>query len=88
MKSLSKNFIVIILILIGISLAFALFANPFEEKNEISLSELVQDINSEKIERVTIEGEKLLVVYTDGGKAESQKEQGAACLLYTSPSPR
>ncbi|MCP6726963.1 MAG: ATP-dependent zinc metalloprotease FtsH [Patescibacteria group bacterium] len=78
MKSLSKNFIVIILILIGISLAFALFANPFEEKNEISLSELVQDINSEKIERVTIEGEKLLVVYTDGGKAESQKEQGAA----------
>ena len=78
MKSLSKNFIVIILILVGISLAFALFANPFEEKNEISLSALVQDINSEKIERVTIEGEKLLIVYTDGGEAESQKEQGAA----------
>ena len=78
MKSLSKNFIVIILILVGISLAFALFANPFKETNEISLSQLVQDINAEKIEKVTIEGEKLLIIYTDGGEAESQKEQGAA----------
>ena len=74
MKNLIKNFILILLILAVISVLFGLFSSPFEEEKETSLTQLVEDINSEKIKKITVSGDELSILYKDDTKAESRKE--------------
>jgi cell division protease FtsH len=74
MKFLAKNFILILVIFLIISGIFALFFNPFEEENEVSLSQLVDDINQEKVEKITVAGSEISIVYSDQTKAKSRKE--------------
>jgi len=74
MKFLIKNFVLVLVIFLIISGIFALFFNPFEEKTEISLSKLVEDINQEKIENITIAGSEISILFKDGTEAESRKE--------------
>lgn len=79
MKPLIKNFIFIFLIFLVISSIFALFQqDAFEKEKELSLSNLVQDINQEKIKKITVTGSELSVLYTDDVKAKSRKETEAA----------
>lgn len=51
---------------------------PFEEVKEISLSRLTQDINEEKVAKITVEGDDIKVSYKDESKARSRKETEAA----------
>jgi cell division protease FtsH len=74
MKNLIKNFILILLIFLAISAIFNLFSSPFEEEKEISFSQLVADINQEKVKKITISGDELSIIYYDGSKANSRKE--------------
>ncbi len=74
MKNLMKNFIFILLIFLIISGIFALFAQPFEKEKEISLTQLVEDINQEKIKEITVSGSELSVLYQDETKVKSRKE--------------
>ena len=78
MKKLSKNFIIVILILLTISALFALFSNPFNKIERVSLSELTQSINNQQVEKIVITANKLTISYLDGAEKESTKEtQGA-----------
>ena len=74
MKFLIKNFVYVLIIFLIISGVFALLFNPFEEKTEISLSKLVEEINQEKIENITIAGSEISILFRDGTEAESRKE--------------
>jgi len=74
MKFLIKNLVYVLIIFLIISGVFALLFNPFEEKTEISLSKLVEEINQEKIENITIAGSKISILFRDGIEAESRKE--------------
>ena len=74
MKSLLKNFIFIILIFLVISGVFAMFSKPFEEKKEISLTQLVEDLNQEKIRKITVLGNNIEIIYSDESKAKAKKE--------------
>lgn len=74
MKFLAKNFILILIIFLVISGIFALFFNPFEEQNQISLTQLVNDINQEKIKQITIAGSEISIIYSDETLAKSRKE--------------
>ena len=74
MKFLIKNFVYVLIIFLIISGVFALFFNPFEEKTEISLSKLVEEVNQEKIENITIAGSEISILFRDGTEAESRKE--------------
>lgn len=74
MKFLIKNFVYVLIIFLIVSGIFALFLNPFEEKTEISLSKLVEEINQEKIENITIAGSEISILFKDGTEAESRKE--------------
>jgi len=74
MKKLSKNFVIVILILLSISALFALFSNPFEEIESIPLSEVAQGINEEKIEKIVVMNTELTISYKDGSEKESIKE--------------
>lgn len=74
MKSLAKNFIIIVFIFLIVSGLFALFAEPFKKQNEVALTQLVQDINQGKVQKITVEGEKLFALYADGTEVQSRKE--------------
>ncbi|HJN62071.1 MAG TPA: cell division protein FtsH, partial [Candidatus Parcubacteria bacterium] len=73
-KSLTKNFLIILLIFLIISGIFTLVYQPFEEIKEIPLSQLVQDINQEKVKGILISGNNISITYTDETEAKSKKE--------------
>ncbi|MCD6402252.1 ATP-dependent zinc metalloprotease FtsH [bacterium] len=74
MNNLAKNFILVVLMFLVISAIFSLFSSSLEEKERISISQLVDDINQEKVEKITVSGNQLLVLYKDGKRAFSTKE--------------
>ena len=74
MKSLIKNFVFILLIFLIISAVFALFSQPFKKGKEISLSQLVEEINQEKIKKITVSGSELSILYQDETTTKSRKE--------------
>ena len=74
MKAFSKNLLTAIAILLLITGAFALFGKPFETPKVVSLTQLAQDINEERVEKVVVSGDKLEISYKDKGSAVSQKE--------------
>lgn len=78
MKKLAKNLIFILLIFLIISGVFALFQQPFEKEKELSITQLVKEINQEKIKKITVSGSELSILYLDDSKAKSRKETEAA----------
>jgi len=77
-KNLSKNFVIVVLILLTISALFALFSSPFQQLERVSLSQVVQGINEEQIEKIIVSGNRLAVSYKDKSQKESTKEPQAA----------
>lgn len=73
MKNLLKNFIILIIIFFTISAIFSFFL-PLNEKKEISFSQLIEDINQEKVKKVVVSGNEVLVSYNDETKAITRKE--------------
>ena len=78
MKPLFKNLILILLIFLIISGVFTLVYRPFEKEKEIPLSQLVEDINQEKVKKIVISGNDILITYQDNSEAKSRKEVEAA----------
>ncbi|MFH1181231.1 MAG: ATP-dependent zinc metalloprotease FtsH, partial [bacterium] len=70
-----KNFVFVLLILIVISAVFSLFSQSAEEK-QISITQLAQDINQDKVKSITINGDSLQVTYLDNSQVKSTKESG------------
>jgi ATP-dependent metalloprotease FtsH len=78
MKNLAKNIAIILLIFLVISSIFTLFSEPFEEKNEMSLSAVVEKINQEEIKKITVSENDLEIIYHDETKVFSVKEPETA----------
>jgi len=78
MKSLVKNFLFSLLILLVLSAFFALFSQPTEKEKKIPLNQVAQDIEVEKIEKILISDNNLEIFYKDGTKAQSTKEPETA----------
>ncbi len=74
MQKLIQSIITAVLILIIVSGLFALFSNPFEKIEEISLTQLVQKINAEEIAKITAQNNNLDIALKSGGKMKSLKE--------------
>ena len=74
MKKLSKNFVLVVAILLTISALFALFSDPFKQVERVSLSELATSIQEEQVEKIVVSGTKLTITYTGGDTKESTKE--------------
>ena len=74
MKNLAKNFLLILLIFLLISSFFALFRAPFEKEKKIPLTQLIQDINQEKVKKIVVSDSDLSILYLDETKAKSRKE--------------
>src|SRR4030042_3668263 len=78
MNNLLKNFIFILLIFLIISGVFTLFSQPATKQKELSLTQLVQEINQAKIKKITVSGSDLFIEYQDGSAARSLKETETA----------
>ena len=76
MKKIIKNIIFVILIFLTISAVFALFSKPLTQEKEISLTQLIQDINQEKIEKLIATDTNILIFYKSKEKAFTNKEAG------------
>ncbi len=74
MKNLIKNFLLVLLIFLLISGFFTVFQASLEKPNTISLTQLVQDIESEKVKKITVSDSDLAILYSDNSKTKSRKE--------------
>ena len=77
LNPLVKNFIFVILILLVVGGIFSLIYMPSEKINQISLSQLVTDINQDKVKKITIFGDSILITYNDNKTANSMKESNS-----------
>jgi len=78
MRNLIKNFILILLIFLVISGVFTLFSEPFKKEKEISLTQIVGEINQEKIKKIIVSGNELNIIYQDDSGVLSRKETESA----------
>jgi len=74
MNHLAKNLLVAFIIFLAITGIFTLFYSPFEEPQELTLNILVQKINTGEVESITVKGNALEILLTDGTEARSRKE--------------
>ena len=75
MKNLLKNFAVILLIFFGISAVFSFISqDKTNTPEQLSLSQLVEQINQEKTKQIIVEGNNLKITFLDNKKAFAQKE--------------
>ncbi|MDP3883283.1 MAG: ATP-dependent zinc metalloprotease FtsH [Candidatus Staskawiczbacteria bacterium] len=74
LNPLIKNFALVILILLVIGAVFSLLYLPSETPNEISATQLVTDINQDKVKTITVSGDTLDIKYADDTTATSMKE--------------
>ena len=74
LNPLFKNFLAIILILLVIGAIFSLLYYPAQTPNKISATQLVSDINQNKVKKIAVLGEELEIIYNDDATATSMKE--------------
>ena len=77
MRNFSKTFVYALIIFVLISGLWALVQGQFTERRELSISELVANINDGKVEKVEVEEDILTVRLKDGTEAKSRKEAEA-----------
>jgi len=74
---LIKNFIFVVLIFLAIGGIFSLLYLPSEKPSQISISQLVQDLNQDKLKKITVSGNNIKILYQDNKTAESMKESNS-----------
>lgn len=77
LNPLVKNFVLVILIFLTIGGIFSLFYIPAEKPNQVSISQLVSDINQDKVSKITISGDELAISYFDKSSALAMKESNS-----------
>ncbi len=74
MKNLLKNLFIIVIIFVLVSAVFSLLSKPNESIQEITLTELAQEINNEKVDAISVNGQTLEITLKDKVSQTSHKE--------------
>ncbi|MFW5885074.1 MAG: ATP-dependent zinc metalloprotease FtsH [Patescibacteria group bacterium] len=77
-KNLYKKIGIAVLLFLVISGLVSLYSTPMEKPEDVSLSQLAQEINQGEVEKIEVEGNKLLIETKEGEKQESRKEPEAS----------
>src|SRR3989344_5517099 len=80
MKDLSKHLIYALIILVLVSGTYTLLTGSFQKIKEIPLSELVNAMNADRVESVTVQENELNAHFKDGTDAVSKKEPGIGAI--------
>ena len=78
LNPLFKNFVLVVVIFFIIGGIFSLLYLPAEKPSQISFSQLVSDINQDKVKKITVSGDILTIDYSDNKISKSMKESGSA----------
>ncbi|PIR69684.1 MAG: cell division protein FtsH [Candidatus Niyogibacteria bacterium CG10_big_fil_rev_8_21_14_0_10_46_36] len=74
MKLFSKNVAIAILVFFSVALVWSLFSNQFRGVEEVTLSELVSDINAGTVESIVVQGNDVEITTIDGTVKKTKKE--------------
>jgi cell division protease FtsH len=77
MSPIYKNIVIAVIVFFVLGGIFSLLYAPQEKQNFISISQLVADINSEKVKKIEVTANELSITYADDKKAVSIKESNA-----------
>ena len=75
-KGLLKNLFLVVIVFLILGTIFGLFNVPQETINNISITQLSQDVNDGKVKEIKILDNNISIEYIDGNKATSKKEGG------------
>lgn len=75
-SGLLKNIFLVIIVFLVLGLVFGMFNVPKEAADNISITQLAQDVNEGKVKEIKVLNNNISVEYNDGTKAESKKETG------------
>jgi len=78
MTSFTKNIIAALLILMIIAGLYSLLVGQFKQPAEISLSQLVSEINAGNVKTIKVSGDNVEITFQDGTVKNSQKETEVA----------
>ena len=78
MNSFLKNFVFAVFLLVAAAGLFSMFSQKEEAPKEISLSQLVADINQGSIKEITATGGSLKIVYENDESATTKKESDSS----------
>lgn len=74
MKNLIKNFLIFLIIFLVISGIFGTLNFSPKKVETIGIQKLIEQINSEQVKKITVEGEKINIVLNDGKLETLRKE--------------
>lgn len=74
MSQLLKNFLTVVIVLVAVSIIFSSFFQPATKTGQISLSELVNQINQGNVDRISVKSNDLKISLTDNQTVKTQKE--------------
>jgi cell division protease FtsH len=74
LKGLLKNIVFVVLVFLLLATVFDLLNTPVEEMKDVSITQLVQDINNGKVKEIKVLENDLTVTYNDGSVFKSKKE--------------
>src|SRR6185369_15537005 len=74
MEKILKNLSTIILLFLLVSGIFILYQSPSVKPTEISLSELVTEINQDQVKQIAVKSNELSIELKDGKKEKASKE--------------
>jgi cell division protease FtsH len=77
-KAFSRNILIGLLVLMLLSALYSLFTGNAKPKETISLSQLVSDINTAKVSKISVQGDDLTITYKDNSQKSAKKETETA----------
>lgn len=83
MKAFTKNILWAVTMLLFITLTFSFLLNTEEEPVQLSITELVQKINSKEIEKIVVSGNNLEITLAEEGKKAVAKKEFETGLSET-----
>ena len=78
MNKFFRNLLVIIAVFLIIAGTFTLFNSDTTPTNSVSVSQIADEVNTGKIDRLEVAGDKLTAFLKDGSQQTSQKESGVS----------
>ncbi len=80
MRKLFKNFAIFFLVFILIAVVLGSISSPWQTKESVEFSELVGMIEKGEVTSITVSGDELSVILSDGREFLSRKEQGESVV--------
>ena len=78
MKKVAKNLIIAIIAFLAIASIFAFYQTPLTQPEEISLTQLSQEINNENVKEIGVQGNELVIKMSDDKEVKAKKEEEAS----------